>query len=445
MFCDNHHRGGIVFLHFGRMLLFYDCYCMWLVRQTKVKLDPAREIVVGHLCYSAAKVWNAALYERIRFLTGHGKIAPDLHSQTISLQSNIFFLQLGMDIAIEVLKKVEWSWKSYLARKKINENEARLPRYKGDDFICVIPKSCYSCKGNTVIVALSQVLKNHMKKRFNIDVSSLILENNVFPETENIAHVELHAPLSGACRVDLLYRKNEEPVRPDNERYLAIDLGIRNPVTMCSPSTDEVLILGREWLECSQYFAKQIARYQILDKNKDDGRRFNSKKVAWLYEKRNNKIKEILNIVTRYIVSYALDNSINTVIVGNLNGIRINNDKGKRINQMIHSFPYDRFYKMLGYKLKMMGVQLVMIDESFTSQCSPYSKAIDKEHAEKERRIKRGLYQDPSGANFNADAVGAWNIYRKYVLQKGGFVDYQDLSMLSHPKVIHFPVIPGKC
>ena len=58
MFCDNHHRGGIVFLHFGRMLLFYDCYCMWLVRQTNVKLDPAREIVVGHLCYSAAKVWH---------------------------------------------------------------------------------------------------------------------------------------------------------------------------------------------------------------------------------------------------------------------------------------------------------------------------------------------------------------------------------------------------
>lgn len=78
---------------------------------------------------------------------------------------------------------------------------------------------------------------------------------------------------------------------------------------------------------------------------------------------------------------------------------------------MIHSFPHDRFYKMLGYKLKMMGVQLVMIDESFTSQCSPYSKAIDKEHAEKERRIKIGLYQDFSGANFNADAVGAWNIY----------------------------------
>lgn len=106
-----------------------------------------------------------------------------------------------------------------------------------------------------------------------------------------------------------------------------LTLESKNPVKMCSPSTNEVLILGREWIEYSQYFAKQIARYQILDKNKDDGRRFNSKKVAWLYEKRNNKIKEILNIVTRYIASYALDNSINTVIVGNLNGIRIDNDK----------------------------------------------------------------------------------------------------------------------
>lgn len=83
---------------------------MWLVRQTKVKLDPAREIVVWHLCYSAAKVWNAVLYERIRFLSGHGKITPDLHSQTISLQSNIFFLQLGRDIAIEVPEKGEWAY-----------------------------------------------------------------------------------------------------------------------------------------------------------------------------------------------------------------------------------------------------------------------------------------------------------------------------------------------
>lgn len=428
------------------MLLFYDSYCMWLVRQTKVKLDPAREIVVGHLCYSAAKVWNAALYERIRFLSGHGKIAPDLHSQTISLQSNIFFLQLGRDIAIEVLKKVEWAWKSYLARKRINENEARLPRYKGDDFICVIPKSCYSFKGNTVIVALSQVMKNHMKKRFNIDVSSLILENNVFLETENIVHVELHAPLSGACRVDLLYRKNEEPARPDNERYLAIDLGIRNPVTMCSPSTDEVLILGREWLECSQYFAKQIARYQILDRNKafDENRGFNSRRVNILYEKRKNKTKEILHVVTRYIASYAFDNAINTVIVGNLNGIRTNNDKGERINQMLHSFPYDKFYRMLEYKLRLIGIQMVIINESFTSRCSPLSEAIDLKHSDKGRRISRGLFVDGSGVYFNADAVGAWNIYRKFIFEKGGIVDYKNLGMLSHPKVIHLPVIPGK-
>lgn len=417
---------------------------MWLIKQTKIHLTPEMEVVVGHLCYSAAKVWNAALFERREFRFGAGKTIPDLRSQKNTLEDNVFFKQLGPSVAGEVLKKVDWAWKSYWARKKSNVENVQMPNYQGDKFICIIPKNSFYKRNDKVIIPLSSTLTGYLKTKFGIGIFSLVLQNNIFSEFDEIAHLELFPPCDGIMRVNLLHRVAEENGLDDNGRYLSIDLGIKNPVTLCCPSTKEVLILGREWLECSQYFAKQIARYQILDKNKDDGRRFNSKKVAWLYEKRNNKIKEILHIVTRYIASYALDNSINTVIVGNLNGIRINNDRGKRINQMLHSFPYDRFYKMLGYKLKMMGVQLVMIDESFTSQCSPCSKAIDKEHAEKERRIKRGLYQDSSGVNFNADAVGAWNIYRKYVWKKGGIVDYQDLSMLSRPKVIHFPVIPGK-
>ena len=68
---------------------------------------------------------------------------------------------------------------------------------------------------------------------------------------------------------------------------------------------------------------------------------------------------------------------------------------------------------MLEYKLKRYGIRFIKQEESYTSQCSPLSPEVGKGYAEPSKRKERGLYRD-GNRTYNADAVGAYNILRKY-------------------------------
>ena len=69
---------------------------------------------------------------------------------------------------------------------------------------------------------------------------------------------------------------------------------------------------------------------------------------------------------------------------------------------------------MLEYKLAREGITLVRQKEAYTSQCPPDSPGVSREYAMKANRRHRGLYKEGEQI-WNADAVGAFNILRKYI------------------------------
>ena len=71
---------------------------------------------------------------------------------------------------------------------------------------------------------------------------------------------------------------------------------------------------------------------------------------------------------------------------------------------------------MLSYKLALYGIRMIREKESYTSQCSPFAPSVSRTYAVKKNRINRGLYKE-GGDVFNADAVGAYNILRKYLAE----------------------------
>lgn len=93
---------------------------------------------------------------------------------------------------------------------------------------------------------------------------------------------------------------------------------------------------------------------------------------------------------------------------------------------------------MLEYKLKLYGIRLIKQEESYSSQCSPKSEEVSKEFAVSHNRVERGLYTEGKQA-YNADAVGAYNILRKYCTTSGN-----DITMpifgLSNPEIIKVAV-----
>ena len=79
-----------------------------------------------------------------------------------------------------------------------------------------------------------------------------------------------------------------------------------------------------------------------------------------------------------------------------------------------------------------------MQEESYSSQCPPSSGEVTETYAEKKNRITRGLYKD-GGCLYNADAVGAYNILRKYGTVSGAAAA-MPVSGLGNPEVIKVAV-----
>ena len=171
-----------------------------------------------------------------------------------------------------------------------------------------------------------------------------------------------------------------------------------------------------------RYFHKEIARVQSVwyAQQSERGIKYpgSSKHIQRLYRKKQNTVKDYLHKVTRWIAEYCRKEDIRCVVVGDIRNIRKEKDMGHKVNQKFHGLPYNKLYIMLGYKLKLYGIQLIKQEESYTSQCSPLSPEVSKRYAEATNRKERGMYIT-DGVSYNADAVGAFNILRKYLSVSG--------------------------
>ena len=92
---------------------------------------------------------------------------------------------------------------------------------------------------------------------------------------------------------------------------------------------------------------------------------------------------------------------------------------GRRNNQNFVSVPHARFIEMLAYKAELVGIQVVVTEESYTSKASFLDADMLPVYGEGDapsfsgRRVKRGPYRAANGMPINADVNGAYNIIRK--------------------------------
>src|SRR5262245_6274858 len=77
---------------------------------------------------------------------------------------------------------------------------------------------------------------------------------------------------------------------------------------------------------------------------------------------------------------------------------------------------------MLTYKAELVGIRVLVTEESYTSQASfldgdplPVYDPAQPTPVFSGRRVNRGLYRASDGRRLNADVNGAYNILRKVV------------------------------
>ena len=395
---------------------------MLLSHKTVVKLNDNEANILGHLCYAAYKLWNVCNYERRNYPELGLEEYPDWYYQKKAHKDDLWFKSLPSQTAQEVCKQLDKAWKSYYALLKTKGIEnPNPPRFKQDPMeITYMQNGIVHEKGeDRVRLSLPKKLKEYMRSEYGIEDNYLYLENKIFQDTDTIKQIKMYPPEDNEAMVIVIYEVNDVIPVEENGHYLSIDLGLHNLFT-CYDSEGTSFIAGRKYLNICYRYDKEIARIQsqwdLIQSSKGIRHPKSSKHLKKLYQKKQNCINDYLHKVTRMIAEYCRTNEISVVVIGDIKNIRNDSDLGHVVNQKLHSLPYSRIYEMLSYKLALYGIQMIREKESYTSQCSPFAPSVSKEYAVKKNRINRGLYKEDKDV-FNADAVGAFNILRKYLAE----------------------------
>jgi putative transposase len=232
-------------------------------------------------------------------------------------------------------------------------------------------------------------------------------------------------PHSSYIVMEVVYEVKDTDMLCDNSRYAGIDLGINNLATITSNVYQSYIVNGRPVKSINQYYNKVKSNLQSQLKDKRT-----SKKIQKLTFKRNCKIKDYFHKSTSYIVNQLVSDSINTVVIGQNKDWKQDINIGSKSNQSFTSIPHNMFINMLKYKCRLNGINIVCIEESYTSKSSfldsdPIPSLKDEKVNFSGQRIKRGLYRSSNGSIINADVNGSFNILRRFVLKEVG-----DVSLL---------------
>ena len=418
---------------------------MLLTQETTVLLSNEEANIIGHLCYAAYKLWNVCNYERHNYKELGFSKYPDWYDQKARRKDNIWFKSLPSQTAQEVCKLLDKSWKSFFSLKKNGGIEnPNPPRYKNAKMPVTYMQNAIKQESGSeqVRLSLSKKLKEHMLSQYGVSATYLYLKNPIFSNTDPIKQIKIFPPEeNGRTRILVIYERTEEAMKEENDRYLSIDLGLHNLMT-CYDSSQKAFVLGRKYLSICHHYDREIARVQSQWAGIQVAQGIKNPKpsrhVLRLYQKKNHCIKDYLHKMTRYVVDYCIANEINTVVIGDIKGIREEKNMGARINRQLHGLPYEKIYQQLAYKLRLKGIRFVRQEESYSSQCAPCSDTVSKECAKKSNRRMRGLYCVDHHI-YNADAVGAFNILRKYHAVSGKAMK-MPVSGLSDVRIIKVAV-----
>lgn len=390
---------------------------MTLVEQHIIKKSDSRFKELDNLLFLSKNLYNAGLYITRQYYFEHKKFLNYQSLASIMVkENNVDYRQMPAKVSQQTLKLIEQNFKSFFKHLKVKKKDEviKIPNYLKKDtgrFVVTYTSQAISSKEiKKGILKLSKVKSTFKTDKTDIQQVRLISKNN---------HIV----------VEVIYNvKDVEPLA-DNERYASMDLGLNNLGTVGSNVVKPFIINGKPLKSINQFYNKRVSNL----KSKLTNGKKTSKRIKSLTDKRNNKIKDYLHKASTILVNQLVSNDLNTLIIGNNKGWKQDINIGKRNNQSFVQIPHSTFIKMIEYKCKLVGINVLITEESYTSKCSFLdSEDIKKQKEYKGKRIKRGLFKSSEGVLINADVNGSLNILRKVV----GNCNYDPIEVCSTPAVI---------
>ena len=361
--------------------------------------------ICDELCFKSKNLYNAALFEfRQSYFDKEADTLTWQNLNRIFNQNNQFdYRELPSKVSNTVLKKLGNNISSFwsLIKKSDYNKKVRLPKY------------LHKTDGRFIIEFNKQTFSNKRDEDNNLIICKSSLDLRIPTKVETPQQVRI-VPKVGCYVIEVIYEIKENKLK-QNQRVAAIDLGLNNLATVVTNDGDNpILISGRKIKSINQYYNKMTSKEKSLLPNNT----FTSKSLDRLWLKRNNKISYEIHKITKFLANYFDERDVSKVIIGNNSGWKNGINLGKRNNQNFVNIPYSKFINQLIYKCQLLGITVIIREESYTSKASflDYDEIPNYEDETKPKfsgkRIKRGLYRSTT-RKINADVNGAYNIMVK--------------------------------
>lgn len=390
---------------------------MYLTLKQQVKHLSKKEFKnLKYLCHIAKNLKNQAIYNvRQHYFKNKKYLSYNENYKMLKNSEN--YMNLNSNMAQQILKEVDESFKSFFALLKLTKNgqynsKIKLPNYLAKDGFTTLIIGFVRLKDDMLIVPYSNSFKKtHQEVKVKLPS---VLKDKKIKEIRIIPKQH-----SRYFEIQYTYEVKEIQRELNKENVLGIDLGIDNLCTCVTNAGASFIIDGRKLKSINQYYNKINAKLQgIKDKQKIECTTLRQKRIT---RKRNNRINDYLSKTARTIVNYCLNNDIGKLVLGYSEDFQRNSNIGSINNQNFVNIPYGKLRDKLIYLCKLYGIEFKLQEESYTSKASFFDRdkipIYDKENLQEYifsgKRIKRGLYQTSTGKLINADCNGALNILRK--------------------------------
>ncbi|ATV64041.1 RNA-guided endonuclease InsQ/TnpB family protein [Fusobacterium pseudoperiodonticum] len=390
---------------------------MYLTLKQQVKHLSKKEFkILKYLCHIAKNLKNQAIYNvRQHYFKNKKYLSYNENYKMLKNSEN--YKKLNSNMAQQILKEVDESFKSFFALLKLAKNgqyngKIKLPNYLDKDGFTTLVIGFVRLKDDMLIVPYSNSFKKtHQEVKVKLPS---VLKDKKIKEIRIIPKQH-----SRYFEIQYIYEVKEVQRELNKGNVLGIDSGIDNLSTCVTNTGASFIIDGRKLKSINQYYNKINAKLQgIKDKQKIERTTLRQKKIT---RKRNNRINDYLSKAARAIVNYCLNNDIGKIVLGYNEDFQRNSNIGSINNQNFVNIPYGKLRDKLIYLCKLYEIEFKLQEESYTSKASffdgdeipIYDKENLQEYIFSGKRIKRGLYQTSAGKFINADCNGALNILRK--------------------------------
>ncbi len=386
---------------------------MQLVEQHLIRKSDPRYAAIDQAAFASKNLYNQATYQIRQAYIHEGNYLPyaEIFHRVKHLEC---YQALPRKVSNAILILIDKNWRSFKAAlKEWYEHpekftgRPKLPGYKHKE------------KGRNILIYDMQALSKKALKRGMIAPSGLDIEIPTKQPRHIIDQVRIVPRLDGYL-VEVVYRKEEKQAAVDPSLIAALDLGVNTlaAVTSTKQGFQPLLVNGRPLKSLNQHYNKQRAHHQS---HLARAKRFTSRQLDRITTKRTRRINAYLHTASRRIIDRLVVEGIGTLVVGKNPLWKQEVEMGRKNNQQFVQLPHARFVEMLTYKAKLVGIVVVITEESYTSKASFLDRdpipTYDKTRKEKPRfsgkREKRGLYRALDGRRINADINGSYNILRK--------------------------------